>query len=107
MIFYNLFLYFLFPLAILRLFSKKEFNAAQIKRFKERLGPKEHVNCNVPIWIHAVSVGEVKVAALLVKELKKRFPNSNFLITSSTVTGSNEVTKRFGSKISHQYLLLL
>ena len=104
MIFYNLFLYFLFPLAILRLFSKKEFNAAQINRIKERLGPKEHINCNVPIWIHAVSVGEVKVAALLVKELKKRFPDSNFLITSSTVTGSNEVTKRFGSKISHQYL---
>ena len=104
MIFYNLFLYFLFPLAILRLFSKKEFNAAQIKRFKERLGPKEHVNCNVPIWIHAVSVGEVKVAALLVKELKKRFPHSDFLITTSTVTGSNEVTKLFGSEISHQYL---
>ena len=104
MIFYNLFLYFLFPLAILRLFSKKEFNAAQINRIKERLGPKEHINCNVPIWIHAVSVGEVKVAALLVKELKKRFSDSNFLITTSTVTGSNEVTKLFGSKISHQYL---
>ena len=104
MIFYNLFLYFLFPFAILRLFSKKEFNAAQISRIKERLGPKEYTNCKEPIWIHAVSVGEVKVAALLVKELKKKYPNSNFLITTSTVTGSNEVIKTFSTEIAHQYL---
>ena len=53
MIFYNLFLYLLFPIAILRLFSKKEFNVAQIKRIKERLGLKKHLNCEEPIWIHA------------------------------------------------------
>ena len=104
MIFYNLFLYLLFPIAILRLFSKKEFNVAQIKRIKERLGLKKHLNCEEPIWIHAVSVGEVKVAVLLVKELKKIFSDSNFLVTTSTVTGSNEVTKSFGSEVAHQYL---
>ena len=89
MIFYNLFLYLLFPIAILRLFSKKEFNVAQIKRIKERLGLKQHLNCEEPIWIHAVSVGEVKVAVLLVKELKKIFSDSNFLV---------------GSEVAHQYL---
>ena len=104
MIFYNLFLYLLFPIAILRLFSKKEFNVAQIKRIKERLGLKKHLNCEEPIWIHAVSVGEVKVAVLLVKELKKIFSDSNFLVTTSTVTGSNEVNKSFGSEVAHQYL---
>ena len=59
MIFYNLLLYFLFPFALLRLFSKKEFNTAELKRIKERFGPKDLKNCIQPIWIHAVSVGVV------------------------------------------------
>ena len=73
MLFYNLFLYILFPFAILRLFSKKEFNLSELPRIKERLG-KVNLENNFqekPIWIHAVSVGEVKVASLLIKEIKK------------------------------------
>ena len=41
------------------------------------------------VWIHAVSLGEAKVAAALVKELKSRIPEARIVITSSTRTGWN------------------
>ena len=104
MIFYNLLLYCLFPFALLRLFSKKEFNTAELKRIKERFGPKDLKNCIQPIWIHAVSVGEVKVAALLIKELKSNASGLNFLVTTTTVAGSREFNKLFGPEVAHQYL---
>ena len=104
MIFYNLLLYFLFPLAFLRLFSKKEFSVSELNRIRERLGPIEFENCSQPIWIHAVSVGEVKVATLIIKELKSNLKDLNFLITTTTVAGSKEFKKHFGSEIAHQYL---
>ena len=76
MFFYNLFLYVLFPFVILRLFSKKEFNLSEVSRIKERLGKVNLENSftEKPIWIHAVSVGEVKVASLLIKEIFQKNP---------------------------------
>ena len=106
MLFYNLFLYILFPFAILRLFSKKEFNLSELSRIKERLG-KVNLENNFqekPIWIHAVSVGEVKVASLLVKEIKKRHPNIKIFLTVSTLTGSRQLKKLYGNDLEHQYL---
>ena len=106
MLFYNLFLYVLFPFAILRLFSKKEFNLSELPRIKERLG-KVNLENNFqekPIWIHAVSVGEVKVASLLVKEIKKRHPNIKIFLTVSTLTGSRQLKKLYGNDLEHQYL---
>ncbi len=106
MLFYNLFLYILFPFAILRLFSKKEFNLSELQRIKERFG-KVNLENNFqenPIWIHAVSVGEVKVASLLVKEIKKRHPNIKIFLTVSTLTGSRQLKKLYGNDLEHQYL---
>ena len=106
MLFYNLFLYILFPFAILRLFSKKEFNLSELPRIKERFG-KVNLENNFqekPIWIHAVSVGEVKVASLLVKEIKKRHPNIKIFLTVSTLTGSQQFKKLYGNDLEHQYL---
>ena len=106
MLFYNLFLYILFPFAILRLFSKKEFNFSELPRIKERFG-KVNLENNFqekPIWIHAVSVGEVKVASLLVKEIKKRHPNIKIFLTVSTLTGSRQLKKLYGNDLEHQYL---
>ena len=106
MLFYNLFLYILFPFAILRLFSKKEFNLSELPRIKERLGKVNLENKfqEKPIWIHAVSVGEVKVASLLVKEIKKQYPDIKIFLTVSTLTGSRQLEKLYGNDLEHQYL---
>ena len=41
------------------------------------------------VWIHAVSLGEVKAAAVLVSELRNRIRNVRIVMTSSTATGWN------------------
>ncbi len=52
------------------------------------------------IWIHAVSVGEVKAAQPLFRELRKRNPQTLFLITTTSATGQAEA-KRSLSEADH------
>ncbi|MCK5850029.1 MAG: hypothetical protein KAH23_03870, partial [Kiritimatiellae bacterium] len=39
------------------------------------------------IWVHAVSVGEVYVAARFMREIRKSEPDSSFVLTTTTSTG--------------------
>lgn len=39
------------------------------------------------IWVHAVSLGEVRAAAILLKELRPQIPNMRLLLTHGTATG--------------------
>jgi 3-deoxy-D-manno-octulosonic-acid transferase len=55
------------------------------------------------IWIHAVSVGEVRAAVPLVRELSARYPDYPLLITTMTPTGSAQVRELFNSKVAHCY----
>ena len=41
-----------------------------------------------PIWIHAASVGEVRAASHLVRELKRRFPAQSIVASTFTATGN-------------------
>lgn len=41
-----------------------------------------------PVWIHAASVGEVQVAAVLIRGLRERFPAVPVLVTTFTPTGA-------------------
>jgi 3-deoxy-D-manno-octulosonic-acid transferase len=41
-----------------------------------------------PIWIHAVSVGEVMAAIPLIRELKKKYPEEKLVISTVTDTGN-------------------
>jgi 3-deoxy-D-manno-octulosonic-acid transferase len=50
------------------------------------------------IWLHAVSLGEVNAAKSIVKELEKRFPNFEIVITATTDTGYNRALAVFGEK---------
>ncbi len=45
------------------------------------------------IWIHAVSLGETRAAGVLLKELRKEFPNLRLLLTCGTATGREEGAK--------------
>jgi 3-deoxy-D-manno-octulosonic-acid transferase len=41
-----------------------------------------------PIWIHAASVGEVRAASHLARELKRRFPAQSIVVSTFTATGN-------------------
>ncbi len=56
------------------------------------------------IWVHAVSVGEVQAAAAVVRALRRRFPNSPLLVTTSTATGRAMARRLFGGGVPVRYL---
>ncbi len=58
-----------------------------------RLGVlKQGLNLDRPVWMHAVSVGEVKAISGLLEELRKAYPDKNFVISTVTETG-NKIAK--------------
>lgn len=47
-----------------------------------------------PIWVHAVSVGEVMAAHPLIRELRKRYPGKKLILSTVTVTGNYTARQR-------------
>lgn len=47
-----------------------------------------------PIWVHAVSVGEVMAAHPLIRELKKKYPHKKLILSTVTVTGHYTARRR-------------
>lgn len=68
------------------------------KGFLLRFGflPKD-LKLNRPIWIHAVSVGEVMAIRGLTEELRKIYPGKKFVISTVTATG-NKIANSLGKE---------
>jgi 3-deoxy-D-manno-octulosonic-acid transferase len=58
------------------------------------------------IWFHAASVGETNAALPLIHELKRRYPELNFLLTSVTVTSAKIAAERLPKGAIHQFMPL-
>ncbi len=58
------------------------------------------------IWIHAVSVGEIKAAQPLLKLLRQREPTASILVTSTTVTGLEEARRSLSEADLFRFLPL-
>ncbi len=56
-----------------------------------------------PIWVHAVSVGEVMAAVPLLKEMKKRFPESPLMLSTVTETGHFTALQHAGAADTVMY----
>ena len=50
------------------------------------------------IWIHAVSVGEATAAEPLIKALQAAWPDADFVVSTTTVTGHAVAEKRYGAR---------
>lgn len=48
------------------------------------------------VWIHAVSVGEIFVALRFIEEIRRRKPDSAFVVTTTTSTGRAVAEKQLG-----------
>lgn len=100
---YNGFLRLLTPYVLLRLLWRGLRNPAYWRRIPERFGFIQPVTAPRVIWIHAVSVGEVRAAVPLIKELAVTYPDHSLLVTTMTPTGSVQVTELFGARVGHCY----
>ena len=72
-------------------------------KLRQRFGHVEPDGAN-PIWVHAVSVGEVLAAVPMVRRLMARFPGHPVLITTMTPTGADRVRDVFGEQVAHRYV---
>jgi 3-deoxy-D-manno-octulosonic-acid transferase len=99
---YNGLLYLLLPLALLRLYWRGRHDPGHRQRWRERLG---WVPPFPPgsLWIHAVSVGEVRAALPLIRALLERYPERWLLVTTTTLTGSRQVQEALGARVQHVY----
>ncbi|MCR5162906.1 MAG: 3-deoxy-D-manno-octulosonic acid transferase [Thermoguttaceae bacterium] len=50
------------------------------------------------VWIHAVSVGEVNLAAAILKEFEKRHPDFEFVVSTTSRTGMELARKKFAGR---------
>ncbi len=66
-----------------------------------RLGRHTGLVPDSPVWVHAVSVGEVGVAATLVEALPEELP---LLVTTITPTGQERARAAFGQRAAVAYL---
>ena len=101
---YSALLYVVAPLAFVATALRGLRDPSYRDRLAERLGFTQLQFTARPIWIHAVSVGEVQAAAALVRALASRYPQHPILVTTATPTGGQRVRALFGDSVRHAYL---
>jgi len=128
---YTLFLHLILPVALARTAWRGLRNRGYWRRWSERFGfppptamdggsaenagavlpptamdggSVEHAGAQPPLlWLHAVSVGEVRAAAPLARALLDRHPDHRLLVTTMTPTGSDQVRQLLGARVAHCY----
>ena len=103
LVIYTWLLRLLVPFVFMRLAVRGLRNRGYWRRWRERLGFVAHAS-RPTLWLHAVSVGEVRAAQALVNELQARYPHTPLWITTTTPTGSAQVRQLFGDGVLHSYL---
>ncbi|MFL6654024.1 MAG: lipid IV(A) 3-deoxy-D-manno-octulosonic acid transferase [Sulfurifustis sp.] len=92
------------PFILLRLVWRGFKNRGYWRRIPERFGLVPPLRAMRVLWLHAVSVGEVRAAAPLVRALMGRYPEHRLLVTTTTPTGSAQVGALFGREVAHCYV---
>lgn len=101
---YTVLLYLLVPVVLLRLQWRGRANPDYRRRWAERFGWFAAPALKQPIWVHAVSVGEVQAAVPLIEALLARYPERSLVVTTTTPTGSGRVQTLFAGRVFHVYL---
>ena len=101
---YSTLLVVLAPVTVYHLIWRGFRQPAYFQRWNERYGVYGVAPRPTPVWVHAVSVGEVNAAAPLINALLARDPARRVLVTTITPTGSERVRALWGSRVEHVYL---
>ncbi|KAB7702744.1 3-deoxy-D-manno-octulosonic acid transferase [Plesiomonas shigelloides] len=104
---YTLLLLLFFPLIALTLYKPQQGKKSFGKRWPEHFGitPPLAEHSGSPIWIHAVSVGEVVASIPLIKQLRVAYPERDIVVTTTTATGG-DIAKTLGDRVYHRYMPL-
>lgn len=102
MILYRLLVILVLPWALIRLWWQTRTLPRYRRRWRERLGGGAPVASGA-IWIHAVSVGETRAVAPLIRDLLYSCPQYPLLVTTTTLTGADQVNALFGNRVTHRF----
>ena len=101
---YSAALYTLLPLVLLRLWWRGRREPGYRRRIGERFGRYRFAPVRAVVWVHAVSVGEARASAPLVRALLEEFPDHELLVTCSTATGRETLKQMYGESVSIAWL---
>ena len=101
---YTALLYGLLPFLPLRLAWRARKQPEYLQHVAERFGSYSAKPNKPIIWLHAVSVGETRAAAPLVKLLQTHHPDHQILLTHMTPTGRATSEELWGDGILRGYL---
>ncbi|WP_413641410.1 lipid IV(A) 3-deoxy-D-manno-octulosonic acid transferase [Oceanisphaera sp. IT1-181] len=99
---YNILTHLFSPILLAILYWPKKGKPGFGKRWSEHLGLVPTSRQQNPIWLHAVSVGEIIAATPLIKALKAEYPELPILVTTTTRTGA-DLAEKLGDLIEHRY----
>ncbi|MBD1390967.1 lipid IV(A) 3-deoxy-D-manno-octulosonic acid transferase [Neiella sp. HB171785] len=104
---YSLLLYLALPLIFCRQLWRSRQDSGHRQRWLERLGFVKRLDASADtriIHFHLVSVGETLAALPLLNRWMAQHPDDHLHVTCMTLTGSREIQKRLGDRVSHSYL---
>ena len=101
---YSLLLWLASPWLLLRLWLRGRREPGYARHIGERFGLYARVAPQPLIWVHAVSVGEVRASVPLVAALKARYPQHTVLLTFMTAAGRDAVVQAYGGSVIGAYL---
>ena len=91
-----------FPFLILYNLSQGKYSnhlVERLGRYPQSLRPEATLPNGRPIWIQAVSVGEVKAAVALTQRIKEQLPDVPLLLSTTTPAGRETAEKLLGNDI--------
>jgi 3-deoxy-D-manno-octulosonic-acid transferase len=103
---YSLCLYLITPVIMGYLLKRARKQPEYRQHWRERwaIYDRSPRNGAQPLWLHAVSVGEMRAALPLVKALRERYPDHPLLLTCMTPTGRATATELYGDIAEIVYL---
>ncbi|MDV7400427.1 glycosyltransferase N-terminal domain-containing protein, partial [Arthrospira platensis SPKY1] len=82
------------PLLKRKLFRRGQKESGYLEHIEQRFGNYPGLPASSGwIWVHAVSLGETRAAAILLRELRRLQPDVRVLLTHGTATGRAEGKK--------------
>ena len=101
---YTLLWWLALPLMFAHLLRRGSKQPEYRRCWRERLGWAPRLPDGPVIWLHAVSVGETRAAAPLVKALLASRPGATVLLSNTTPTGRATAAELFGPTVRQAYL---
>jgi 3-deoxy-D-manno-octulosonic-acid transferase len=101
---YTVVLRLLLPFVLVRLWLRGRREPGYREGVSERFGVYRGEKPEKLIWVHAVSVGEARAAAPLVRGLAARLPDHRILVTCTTAAGRETLKQVYGDSILAAFL---